>query len=94
LLNKPSFLDLLPPPGRVTLDVGCGEGRLARELTALGHHVIGLDGSPTLAQVAGRALPPIRVGLADATCLPIATGVVDLAVCFMVLMDVRISIRP
>jgi len=89
LLNKPSFLDLLPPSSRLTLDVGCGEGRLARELTALGHHVIGLDGSPTLAQVARRALPPIQVGLADATCLPIATGVVDLAVCFMVLMDVE-----
>jgi hypothetical protein len=24
LLNKPSFLELVPPPGRLTLDVGCG----------------------------------------------------------------------
>jgi hypothetical protein len=27
LLNKPSFLEIVPPPGRLTLDVGCGEGR-------------------------------------------------------------------
>jgi len=25
-LNLPSFLALLPPPGRKTLDLGCGEG--------------------------------------------------------------------
>lgn len=32
-LNLPSFVSLLPPPGRRTLDVGCGEGRLGRRLT-------------------------------------------------------------
>jgi hypothetical protein len=29
------FLDLLPPPGRLTLDAGCGEGRLGRVLAAV-----------------------------------------------------------
>jgi SAM-dependent methyltransferase len=89
LFNKPSFLDLVPPPGRLTLDVGCGEGRLARELTALGHHVIGIDGSAILAHAARTAEPPTHVGIADATHLPVASGVADLAVCFMVLMDVE-----
>jgi SAM-dependent methyltransferase len=48
-LNLPRFLELLPPPGRLTIDVGCGEGRLGRELTHRGHLVVDVDGSPTLA---------------------------------------------
>jgi 2-polyprenyl-3-methyl-5-hydroxy-6-metoxy-1,4-benzoquinol methylase len=67
LLNKPSFLELVPRPGRLTLDVGCGEGRLARELTAGGHRVIGVDGSLTLARAADAADPRTPVALADAT---------------------------
>jgi 2-polyprenyl-3-methyl-5-hydroxy-6-metoxy-1,4-benzoquinol methylase len=35
------------PPGRV-LDVGCGEGWLARAASAAGHRVLGLDASPPL----------------------------------------------
>jgi tRNA-2-methylthio-N6-dimethylallyladenosine synthase len=30
--NIPAFLELVPQPGKRTLDIGCGEGRLAREL--------------------------------------------------------------
>jgi len=30
--HRDQFLRLLPPPGRQTLDIGCGEGRLARDL--------------------------------------------------------------
>jgi SAM-dependent methyltransferase len=89
LFNKPSFLDLVPPAGRLTLDVGCGEGRLARELTARGHHVVGFDGSATLARAATTANPTTHVGIADTTHLPVASAVADLAVCFMVLMDVE-----
>ena len=36
-LNLPAMLELLPAPGRLTLDVACGEGRLSRELARLGH---------------------------------------------------------
>jgi 2-polyprenyl-3-methyl-5-hydroxy-6-metoxy-1,4-benzoquinol methylase len=35
------------PPGRV-LDVGCGEGWLARALAGTGHSVVGIDASPPL----------------------------------------------
>jgi 2-polyprenyl-3-methyl-5-hydroxy-6-metoxy-1,4-benzoquinol methylase len=35
------------PPGRV-LDVGCGEGWLARAAAELGHRVVGVDASPPL----------------------------------------------
>lgn len=41
--NLPEFLDLLPPPGALTLDVGCGEGRVSRALAARGHRVVGVD---------------------------------------------------
>ena len=42
------FRDLLPAPGHATLDLGCGEGRFARALTAAGHTITGIDVSPEL----------------------------------------------
>jgi len=44
----PALLDLLPAPGRATLGVACGEGRLTRHLRSLGHRVTGIDASPTM----------------------------------------------
>lgn len=38
--GRDAFLALLPPAGRLTLDVGCGEGRLSRDLRELGHRVV------------------------------------------------------
>jgi SAM-dependent methyltransferase len=89
LFNKPSFLDLVPPPGQLTVDVGCGEGRLTRELLGLGHRVVALDGSATLATTAKATRPTIAVALADAAHLPMMSGAADLVVCFMVLMDIE-----
>jgi len=40
-----------PPPFEL-LDFGCGPGRDLRTFTALGHHAIGLEGSPRLAAMA------------------------------------------
>jgi 2-polyprenyl-3-methyl-5-hydroxy-6-metoxy-1,4-benzoquinol methylase len=64
--NMPALLDLLPAPGRATLDVACGEGRVARQLRLLGHQVVGIDASPAMVQAAGghRGTPPVV--LADA----------------------------
>ena len=50
--NLPRFLDLLPPPGQLTVDLGSGEGRVPRLLEARGYRVIGLDASPTLVRLA------------------------------------------
>lgn len=43
--------ELAPPPSRV-LDAGCGYGRVASELTRLGHHVVGVDADPDLVAIA------------------------------------------
>ncbi|HEX2094503.1 MAG TPA: class I SAM-dependent methyltransferase [Longimicrobiaceae bacterium] len=42
-------------PGRRVLDVGCGEGWLARALAARGYEVTGVDGSPELVRRAREA---------------------------------------
>jgi SAM-dependent methyltransferase len=89
LLNQPAFLELLPEPGRLTVDIGCGEGRLTRELTRLGHSVVAVDGSPRLARAAARHPEPTAVAVGDVAGVPLASGVADLVVCFMVLMDIE-----
>lgn len=87
--NEPEFLELVPPPRALTLDAGCGEGRLGRALTARGHHVVGVDGSPNLARLAVQHATHVPAIAGDLTRLPVASGVADLVVCFMVLMDVE-----
>lgn len=55
--HRDQFLELLPPPGRRTLDLGCGEGRLSRDLKALGHEMVAVDASPTMLSAAREADP-------------------------------------
>ncbi|MCP9487405.1 MAG: class I SAM-dependent methyltransferase [Gaiellaceae bacterium MAG52_C11] len=83
-LNLPRFLELLPPPGQKTLDVGCGEGRLGGALVARGHSVVGVD---TSAALVGAARDRHEALVADATSLPFADGSFDLALAFMSLHD-------
>lgn len=84
--TRPNLLELLPEPGSLTLDVGCGEGRLARELQELGHTVLGVDSSPRLAEAARAADPPTQVLVRSVVDLPLDDGVVDLAVASMSLL--------
>ena len=85
--HRRRFLELLPAPGGLTLDLGCGEGRVARDLRARGHRVIGVDGSPTLALAATHEQPQ-PVVVADAARLPLPDDTADLVVAFMSLHDV------
>jgi SAM-dependent methyltransferase len=85
--HRDHFLELLPPPGRRTVDVGCGEGRLARHLKALGHGVIAIDRSPTMVRHAREADPELDVREADSAALPLEDGEADLVVSFMSLMN-------
>ena len=86
--HRDVFLELLPPRGRRTLDLGCGEGRLSRDLKRLGHDIVGIDGSPTMVAAARDADAEIEVQLADAAALPFADGEFDLVVAFMSLQDI------
>src|SRR5438132_7763571 len=44
------FEEVVPAAGRHTLEIGCGEGRVSRDLAARGHRVSGVDLSPILAR--------------------------------------------
>lgn len=87
--SGPPFFELLPRPGRATLEVGCGEGRVARDLARLGHRVTGVDSSPTLLRHAREADPDGDYVLADAAALPFADASFDVVVAFNSLMDIE-----
>jgi SAM-dependent methyltransferase len=86
--HRDVFFALLPEPGRRTLDLGCGEGRVARDLIALGHTVVGIDAAPAMVEAARQTEPSFDVHLADAAALPFEDGTFDLVVAFMSLQDV------
>ncbi|MGH2556650.1 MAG: class I SAM-dependent methyltransferase, partial [Actinomycetota bacterium] len=82
------FQHIVPPPGRMTLDLACGEGRVARDLRERGHRVVGIDASPTLVRHAKEADSATHHVVADAAALPFGTGTFDLVVAYNSLMDV------
>jgi SAM-dependent methyltransferase len=86
-LNLPYFLDLLPAPRRLTVDLACGEGRLGRVLAGLGHDVVGVDSSPTLVRLAHDAGGHREVLEATADSVPLPDGCADLVTIFMALQD-------
>jgi SAM-dependent methyltransferase len=87
--HRDQFLELVPPPGRLTLDIGCGEGRLSRDLNARGHTVVALDGSAAVVAAAREAGPTIETVVGDAARLPWPDAYADLAIAFMCLQDVE-----
>jgi SAM-dependent methyltransferase len=86
---SPAFFDqIVPPPGRRTLELGCGEGRVARDLTARGHRVTGVDASPTMLRYAREAGLAGDYVEADAASLPFDDAAFDVVVAYNSLMDV------
>jgi SAM-dependent methyltransferase len=85
---RDAFFALVPTPSRATLEVGCGEGRVSRDLVARGHRVTGLDASPTLLRAASAADPASRYVKGVAEALPFPDGAFDLVVAYNSLMDV------
>jgi SAM-dependent methyltransferase len=85
--HRDLFLPLVPPAGRKTLDLGCGEGRLSNDLTELGHSVVGIDRSPMMVEAARAAYPEIAFEKADAAALPFPDASFDRVVAFMSLQD-------
>jgi SAM-dependent methyltransferase len=84
-----SIYELLPPPRGLTLDAGCGEGRLARELAGRGYDVIGVDASEALVAEARSADPGGRYEVAPLDALPVADAAVELVLCVNVLPHVH-----
>lgn len=93
----PGALHLLGiKPGERVLDLGCGQGYLAREIAALGALVTGVDASPRLIEVARDRSPrDIRFLVGDATrlaelppdaCPPAS---LDAVACVMALMNME-----
>ncbi len=84
---SPAFFELVPPPLNRTLEVGCGEGRVSRDLAARGHRVTAIDASPTLIRLANDADQSGAYLQSDAAALPFAAESFDLVVFFNSLMD-------
>jgi SAM-dependent methyltransferase len=82
------FSELVPEPGRLTLDLGCGEGRVTRDLAARGHRTVGADSSPTLVGYAKEADAGGQYLVAAAEALPFRDHAFDLVVAYNALMDV------
>jgi SAM-dependent methyltransferase len=61
---------------------------VARDLAAIGHDVVGVDGSPTLIAAAREAAPEMELHLADAAALPSADASFGIVVAFMSLHDI------
>ena len=80
--------DILPSPGAATLEVGCGEGRVCRDMASRGHRVTGVDASPTLVDAASAMDSASIYKVADAESLPFDDSSFDVVVAYNSLMDV------
>jgi SAM-dependent methyltransferase len=90
--HRDQFLQIVPSPGRRTIDIGCGEGRLTRHLKELGYDIVGIDASPSLVAAAREADPAMDIRLADAGALPFDDASADLAIAFMSLHDIDLMV--
>ena len=83
------FGEVVPRRSRRVLELGSGEGRVARDLSARGHLVVGVDSSPTLARYAKEAGGGPAYVIADCASLPFPDASFDLVVAYNSLMDVE-----
>jgi SAM-dependent methyltransferase len=85
---SPTFFELVPAPGRRTLEVGCGEGRVTRDLVKRGHRVTACDSTFELLKLASDADKTSGYLRSDAAALPFRDGSFDLIVFYNSLMDI------
>ena len=71
------------------MEVGCGEGRISRELTACGFEVTAVDPVSRLVRAAIDVQSARNYAVASATELPFDNAQFDLVVAYNVLMDVE-----
>jgi SAM-dependent methyltransferase len=83
------FADVLAPAGPRTLEVGCGEGRVARDLSARGHNVVAIEPARSLLAAANAAgSSGEQYAIADGLALPFVDAAFDVVVAYNVLQVV------
>jgi SAM-dependent methyltransferase len=82
------FDSVMPVPGRRTLEIGCGEGRVARDLAARGHSVVAVEPAEGLARHARDADPRGLYARAGGARLPFRDASFDTVVAYNVLQVV------
>jgi SAM-dependent methyltransferase len=88
----PSFFEeILPPVQGLTLEIGCGEGRVARQLASRAHNVVALDSSTTLVRFAREADAQSVYLVADATALPFANATFQTVVAYNSLQTMTLT---
>lgn len=94
-VNAEVILETLDLADRVVIDIGCGDGGLARRMAEQGARVVGIECSPRQLARARRATPTegatLVAGLGE--CLPVATAAADIAVFFNSLHHVPIALQ-
>jgi SAM-dependent methyltransferase len=86
---RDTFFDsILPAPRRRTLEIGCGEGRVARDLVARGHTVVAVDTAATLVRHAQESDAVGCYALADGASLPFRDDAFDIVVAYNALQVV------
>jgi SAM-dependent methyltransferase len=82
------FDEVVPSPGGLTAEIGCGEGRVSRDLRRRGHTTVSVDLSPTLLAYAQEGDPDGLFIRADAVSLPLSSGCREIVVAYNSLMDI------
>jgi SAM-dependent methyltransferase len=94
---RDGFFDLIvPEPGRRTLEIGCGEGRVARDLAARGHRVAAVDTACTLLRYAKQEDPTAWYAVATGAALPFPDRCFDRVVAYnslQVVYDLTDTVR-
>lgn len=86
---RQSLLAFIGPGRGKALEIGCGEGRVSRELRKLGYHVTATDAVAPMVDAAREAESADAYAVAGAAHLPFAAASFDLVVAYNVLMDIE-----
>jgi ubiquinone/menaquinone biosynthesis C-methylase UbiE len=89
-LYSPAFFeDLVPKTTGPILEIGCGEGRVVRDLIERGYSVVGLDPSPTLISYARGADVRSSYVIAQGEALPFSDNSFEIVVAYNSLQNVN-----